>query len=489
MKLKDTQWNIALKRLGEVDLLTVTPDAIDAHPLIREYFAKQLREMQLAAFQAAHSRLFDHLCETTEYRPDTLEGLQPLYQAVVHGCLAGRQQEACDKVYDDRILRGAGSDGYFSIKKLGAIGADLAAVTAFFDEPWSRVSPNITEAAQAWLLNEAANRLRVLGRLTEALQPMRASVAMVVQQKDWKNAATTAGGLSELEVTLGQLTDAVADARRSITHADQSGDAFQRTINGTKAADALHQSGQRAEAGSLFAEAERLQEERQPQFDMLYSVSGFRYCAWLLAPAERAAWRALLRATDSQSAVDKHGEDGPATICDEVERRATTTLKWGIDAGLSLLTIALDHLTLARAGLLQAILSHPVRQPSLDLPHVAAAVDGLRASGQLDDLPKGLLTAALYHFVRGDAASARTALDQAQEIAERGPMPLYLADIHLHRARLFRDQAELAKARDLIQKHGYGRRNDELDDAEAAATEWPASAILHVARSSKSSAR
>ena len=157
VKLKEPQWNIALKRLSEVDLLTVTPDAIDAHPLIREYFAKQLRDTQPDAFQAAHSRLFDHLCKTTPYRPDTLEGLQPLYQAVVHGCLAGRQQEACEKVYCDRILRGTGSDGFYSTKKLGAIGADLAAVAAFFDEPWSRVSPNLSEADQAWLLNEAAS--------------------------------------------------------------------------------------------------------------------------------------------------------------------------------------------------------------------------------------------------------------------------------------------------------------------------------------------
>ncbi len=156
VKLKDTEWNIALKRLGEIDLLTVTLDAIDAHPLIREYFAKQLRDTQPAAFRAAHSRLFDHLCETTEYRPDTLDGLQPLYQAVVHGCLAGRHQEACDQVYFDRILRGAGSDGFYSLNRLGAIGADLAAVAAFFDEPWSRVSPTITEADQAWLLGVAA---------------------------------------------------------------------------------------------------------------------------------------------------------------------------------------------------------------------------------------------------------------------------------------------------------------------------------------------
>ena len=109
-----------------------------------------------AAFKAAHSRLFDHLCEATPHRPDTLDGLQPLYQAVVHGCLAARQPEAREKVYRDRILRGTGSGGFYSTRKLGAVGADLAAVAAFFDEPWSRISPNLGVADQAWLLNEAA---------------------------------------------------------------------------------------------------------------------------------------------------------------------------------------------------------------------------------------------------------------------------------------------------------------------------------------------
>jgi len=70
----------------------------------------------------------------------------------------------------------------------------------------------------------------------------------------------------------------------------------------------------------------------------------------------------------------------------------------------------------------------------------------------MDELPKGLLTAALYQFVRGDATSAGASLAQAWEIAERGPMPLYLADIHLHRARLFRDRGELTKARELIER-------------------------------------
>ena len=330
-------------------------------------------------------------------------------------------------------------------------------MAAFFDEPWSRVSPNLIAAHQAWLLNEAAYHLRALGRQTEALQPTRAGLETRIQQAAWKNAAIIANNLSELEVTLGRLTDAVADALQSITHADKSGDAFLRMVNRTTAADALHQSGRRAEAGALLAEAERLQKEMQPDFDLLYSVQGYRYCDWLLAPAERTAWQALLRRTGAPPVGEPVDPGDHATICADVERRATRTLAWGKQFG-SLLDVALDHLTLARVGLVRAIRTHPLPQPGLDLPHVGAAVNGLRDAGTTHELPKALLTAALYHFVRDTLPSARTALDQAQEIANRGPMPLYLADIHLHRARLFRDRAELARARVLIEKHGYGRR-------------------------------
>ncbi len=86
----------------------------------------------------------------------------------------------------------------------------------------------------------------------------------------------------------------------------------------------------------------------------------------------------------------------------------------------------------------------------------------------MDHLPHGLLTASLYHFVRGEHDLARKHLAEAQQIAERGPMPLFLADIHLHRARMFRDNAELAQAAKLIRDLGYGRRYDELLDAEQA---------------------
>lgn len=465
VKLNSQQWNIAVKRLSDVDLLSVSPEAIDAHPLIREYFAAQLLHNHPEAFRAAHSRLFDHLCETKPHRPDGIDGLAPLYEAVTHGCLAGRHQEALYEVYIDRILRIGGSDGFYSTFKLGAIGPDLAAVAAFFErssEPWSRLSPNLSERDQSWLLNEAACRLRALGRLTEALQPMRAGLEMVVQQqywqKDWNNAAQAASNLSELKLTLGRLPDAVSDARQSMTYADLSCDAHQRLARLTTMADPLHQSGQRANAGTLFAKAEAMQQAIQPEFNLLYSLEGFRYCDWLLAPSEEAAWRKLL-----------HQPLSPAESClseglAEVERRAAKTLAWE----RPLLAMALDHLTLARAGLLRAILADRMPQPSLVLPHVPAALNGLRTAVRMDHLPRALLTAALYHFVRSEHDLTRKHLAEAELIAGRGPMPLYLADIHLHRARLFRDRDALSEAARLIRTLGYARRTAELADAEAA---------------------
>jgi hypothetical protein len=142
------------------------------------------------------------------------------------------------------------------------------------------------------------------------------------------------------------------------------------------------------------------------------------------------------------------------------------TLKWAEEVKASLLSIALDHLTLGRVALYRAILE----SSSLDTCRLSLdqAVDGLRAAGQMQELPRGLLTRAWLRFVEGDSDGARADLDGAWQIAERGAMKLHLADVHLHRARLLRDKAALAQARQLIEHCGYGRRKEELEDAKRA---------------------
>ena len=454
--LSETGWNVSVSRLARHGLLTADRGTLDAHPLVREHFDRRLREQHPAAWKAAHGRLFDHLKDSTGHWPDTLAGLQPLYQAVVHGCQAGRQQEACAEVYRDRILRGTGTGGFFSTRNLGAIGADLGAVACFFEAPWSRVSPALTEAAQAWLLNDAGFSLRALGRLTEAVEPTRAGLQTAIKRKDWKNSAIHGGNLSELELTLGELDAAVWDAEQAVVFADRSGDAVQWMISRTVLPDALHQAGRREESLALFREAEAMQAGLQPEYPLLYSLRGFRYCDLLLTDAERAA-------------AGGQGASGGVETCREVERRAAQTLAWA-EEHLVLLDIALDHLSLGRARLYRALLEGSALEAARD--EIEEALDGLRRAGDLPYLPRSLLTRAWLRSALGDASGARADLDEAQENAERGPMPLHLADIHLYRARLFHDRASLVEARRLVEKHGYDRRREELADLEAAAAGW-----------------
>ena len=465
--LAPRDWTLVTSRLAEINLVTVQDDGgLDAHPLLRDYFAMKLREQQPESWKAAHRRLYEHLCATTkEGDQPTLEALQPLYQAVAHGCQAGLQQEACDKVYFARIMRG---DEYYSSKKLGALGSSLGAVACFFETTWSRTSTALNEADQSWLLNETAYYLRALGRATEALEPMRATIAFYTKNGHWKQAAQGASNLSELELTLGEVAGAVGDAEQSVTYADRSGDAFQRMSKRTTHADALHQAGRRDEAEARFREAEQMQAERQPDYPLLYSLPGFQYCDLLLAEAERQGAATFLSLSPiarsaqsiSRSNVDPAAlpEDGAAPPqaetatrmspllgrCRAVSERAAQTLKWVTDAKMSLLTIALDHLTLGRAALYATILGSP--DSALRIPHseLDSAVSGLRRAGTQDMLPHALLTRAWQRSLTGALTSAQAGpdsaqsdLDEAWEIAERGPMPLFLADIHLHRARLF----------------------------------------------------
>jgi tetratricopeptide (TPR) repeat protein len=465
---------------------------VDAHPLLREHFKAELKEQHFDAWQAAHRRLFEYLCDTTPDKEEpTLEDLQPLYQAVAHGCQAGLQQEALDKVCQPRIWR---RDEVYTARMLGIFGSDLGAIACFFEKPWSRISAILREPAQAFLLNNAAYCLRALGRLTEALEPIRAALQLSVTRKDWTGAAPTASNLSELELTLGEVAEAMRDAEQSVTYADRSGDAMELLQDITTHADALHQSGRRAEALERYRGAEQMQQERRTAYPLLYSLWGFRYCDLLLAAPERAAWQRMQRSEvrDERSEVSELVE-----MCRAVSERAAQTLKWVESWQQDVLSAALDHLTLGRAALYEVIVtatSFPLKTKNSKLKtQIDAAVAGLRRSGNIDELPRGLLTRAWLRFLEGASTGSQSAeedLDEAFEIAERGPMRLFMADIHLYRARLFHavkpypwskfddgsegrgPKDDLADARKLIEQCGYWRRKEELEDAEEAAKNW-----------------
>jgi hypothetical protein len=496
--LADEDWEYCLSGLETAKLLTVNRDAsgalvsIDAHPHLREYFAGQLREQQPDAWLAGHRRLYEHLCATTPDKPQpTLEDLQPLYQAVAHGCFAGLQREAFDNVFFARIHR---HTEYYAIRTLGAFGSNLGALACFFDRAWDEPSEHLTTIQQGSVLAGASYDLRAAGRLTEALEPMRAGLGVSVREQNWKSAAIRASNLSELDLTLGEVAGAVGDAEQSVTYADRGREAFERLARRATHANALHQAGRRAEAETRFREAEQMLKKCEPIYLLLYSTLGFQYCDLLLAAPECAAWQRMQRSEvrGQRSEVSELVE-----MCRAVYERAAQTLKEGEGyPGTPLLDFALDYLSLGRVALYEAVLAAgglPFNFKNLEIKtSIDAAVDALRRSGHSDYLPHGLLSRSWLRFLNGARTgpeSAKEDLDEAWEIAERGPMRLFMADIHLYRARLFHGvkpypwatdvdgnvrgpKDDLAAARKLIEQCGYWRRKEELEDAEEAAKNW-----------------
>ncbi len=299
------------------------------------------------------------------------------------------------------------------------------------------------------------------------------------------------------------------------------------------------QAGRTDVAGQCFAKAEEL--FRRLDVPPLFSRQDYQYCDYLLLNAERCAWKLQLgiqtRALDEvREMVDKfklaaadevkshmdalvqslrtnrETEFGRAwQSVGDAERflaRATDGMEfmrqWSErhqenELFTGLLAVALDKaffsLVRSRFILYSSVMSLSISNamhrswqapgPAGICPdllkcieeNVVSVLDGLRHSAPQPMVPLGLLVSAQRHCLAGNAGSARTDLDEAWDIAARGPMRLHLADIHLHRARLFfrervypweSPQDDVAEAEKLIKDCGYHRRDEELADAKRA---------------------
>ncbi|HEX8138500.1 MAG TPA: tetratricopeptide repeat protein [Pyrinomonadaceae bacterium] len=286
--LKEHKWQQSLAKLRRIKLLGTAsandPNTLDAHPLVREHFKQQLKRDRPDAWREANNRLYEHLKRTTKEFPDTVEEMSPLYAAVSHGCAAGRHQEAFDEVYLRRIQRGGER---FNLTNLGAYSADLAVLSSFFEISWEQPVAGITDKDKAFVLNAAGLRLRALGRMQEAAQPMQTPLEAYIAGENWKFAAIVAINLSELYLAIGDLSEALAFAQQSVELADRGDDEFWSIHTRARLADAWYQSGRTLEAAATFRKAEDMQQHRQPAYPLLYSLSGFQYWDLLLGRDRR----------------------------------------------------------------------------------------------------------------------------------------------------------------------------------------------------------
>jgi hypothetical protein len=445
----------AKERLRKLRLLSKAnpkdPHELDAHPVVRAFFAGRLEETAPEAAKAAHEILYRHYAAAAPDLPDTLDEMQPLFHAVQHGVKAGRAQEALDDVFFRRISHG--NDRYLQLV-LGAFSPELAAMANFFGKPWRTPHSDLTPADQAWLLGSAAFALTAIGRLSDSVEPRRAGLEMRVAQQNWLETARDGGNLADTLLTLGRVAEAVLVAEQAVAHADRSGDAEQSERRRTNLGAALATAGALDRAAALFAEAEEIISKHRPGESQLISLQGYEYGDLILAGGDAA--QALTRGRYQLDLAERY-----------------------LGKGLGLDDIGYAHLLIGRA---QDALSDAAAAASLD-----AAVAGLRKAGRTDELPKALLARAAHRRRRAAAGEADlidgicTDLAEVEDIAG-DEMRLHLTDLALERARLALDvpsafaspdaarteaQAQTAKAADLIAKTGYHRRDGELAELKA----------------------
>jgi tetratricopeptide (TPR) repeat protein len=132
--LRPTEWQTIIAKLRRARLLAGEDPHhrrhLDTHPLVREYFGKQLRKQRTEAWKECNRRLFNHYRTIAPQLPNTFREMEPLFLAVISGCKAGLFHETLREVYLPRIQRG---DASFAANVLGARGPLLTVLAHFFE--------------------------------------------------------------------------------------------------------------------------------------------------------------------------------------------------------------------------------------------------------------------------------------------------------------------------------------------------------------------
>ncbi len=436
------QWQAVEQRLEKSGLLLGKKGSFgrlewDTHPIIRVYFGEKLKENYPEAFKQAHLILFDYYQKLPEKEfPDTLEEMQPLYRAVVHGCLAGEYKKAKINIYQSRICRG---DEHYSWHKLGGYSQDLIALSSFFSQDWLQpINSGLTEADQAWLLAEASFCLMSLGRLTEAVLLRELNIKWSTKLKDWENVAISSGVLCDLLLSLGKLHEAKTAAQTAVDYSLKFRYGFWWLEMYCKLASVLRCFSHLEYAQKIFTQVEEYQQQVFPDYTYLSYVAGIEYCFL------------LLDITSTTSNLE------------HILRRA----KYSFDISqneILILVMALDQLVFARTH--QFLQQEKIARTEFNL-----AIQEIQKSNQLIYTPLFYIHRADFYLTQNQLDPALADLNSAWEVIERCGMKLYAVDYLLIHGRYClatkdHDTAlnHYIEAKQLIQETGYHLRDAELD--------------------------
>jgi tetratricopeptide (TPR) repeat protein len=434
------------KRKIIYDELIHAPDMVDCHPLVREHFMGILENDFPEIWQIGNEKLYRYYEALPEklygkYLPDTLEEMELLFRAVMHGCIAGFHQLVLDSIFLERIRRGTEA---FDIRMLGALSSDLALLRCYFVDMWGKPVENLSKELIPYLFSWTGLCFRGLGQFEESEKAFLKAIKTHKFNKNWKEVSLNMSNLALVYCAFGNLQLAQTFSNESIQYADRGIDEIPKEDKRCFFAHILYQAGKIEEADKHFVEAEQMKRQRTPLRFFLTGFAGFAYFDFLLNNRK----------------------------LEDLKNRATLIFNWEkegdpLNFAFALLNIGKMysksiHTTLPK-------LDHESPQNYFD-----NSVEDLKKLNIQEFIPLALLARAAFYRNKKKWLLALEDLEEVLDIAEPSGMRLHLTDYHLEMSRLCLAMSEeqpekIAEAKEhmelaaqLVEDTGYHRRDGEV---------------------------
>jgi len=455
----------ALRSLTDLKLLLLQDGRYSTHSLVQKHFSDVVAQDDKAK-RSYHERLYRFYTGIAQpfFYPETSKEMHPLLESVYHGCSAGLYENAW-VTYWSRVSRQTTN---FYSRVLGAIESDLNALRPFFAQSWGVTASGVPEHVRADVLNHVTVDLMASCRFREAIQPAIGAQQSSKVLNRWSDASADSGVLSLLYLKMGDLDLAERFGREAVQFSNREDrDGRRRGHSRGQLAMVLRARGKSEESRNTFKEAQEFQSQnvRTPNLGPTFVHD---FCELLMDDVERLMWAATLGLAEGPeiNVVLSNWITNYKKVFILGAHMKSSAKRWGNFAWLD--TKVVGHLAHAKAEMISGIMEESDEKLSIAEYEIAEAFkllgndvhDAIRVSARL--------LRAQLRGLQADEKAALEDLDEAIKIAESGEMHLLIADIELNRARIAGNNYALARAKRLIEEHGYQLRRSELEDAENA---------------------
>ena len=194
--------------------LNADASTIDAHPLVREYFAIRLSANPNAVV-AGHSRLFDFFCQCPWDLPESASEAMSLFRAIRHGIRCGRRAHTFKEVYVRRLDHGG---QYWAWLKLGLYGLTKEAMREFMHGECCGTDEVLPPESRSVILNHLGmacsgtlEMAAAVAAFSEVVRTQRQSVRLRTTASNEGNRAAAARYLGNWAIAMEAAEGGISD--------------------------------------------------------------------------------------------------------------------------------------------------------------------------------------------------------------------------------------------------------------------------------------